>query len=92
MHRLLSCIYHASPSCAAIGEDASVRLIQMFGVYSRQLLGGDLASAPHVTLLLKIMTNLLSFNFQGAGSLLLPWDPTLQLAPGTGGGYMRAGP
>jgi hypothetical protein len=65
VHRLLSCIYHASPSCAAIGEDASVRLIQMFGVYSRQLLGGDLASAPHVTLLLKIMTNLLSFNFQG---------------------------
>lgn len=39
--------------------DASVRLVQLFGVYSRLLLGGDLEAAPHVRLLLQIVTNLL---------------------------------
>ena len=64
-HRMLAIIYHTSPTCAAISADSSVRIIQLFGVYSRNLLGGDNAAGDHVAVLLKTMTNLMTFNFAG---------------------------
>jgi hypothetical protein len=70
-HRMLSCLYHASPHTVNLSVDASVRLVQLFGVYSRLLLGGDLEAAPHVRLLLQIITNLLAHNFKANLNLVV---------------------